>query len=66
MAKLVRLIIVTKIAKGSLKKKESLKCFFIFMTILSFKQVESNYGKKEPCKQVISYVIMFSHCLIYG
>ena len=24
---------------------------FIFMTILSFKQVESNYSKKEPCEQ---------------
>ena len=36
----------------------------IFM--LSFKQVESNYGKKEPYERGLSWVIMFSHCLNFG
>ena len=44
---LYTIIIVTKIKKGSLKKKERVKGFFIFMTMLSVKQVESNCGKKE-------------------
>ena len=39
---------VTKINKGFLKKQERVKVFIIFMTMLSFKQVETNYGKKEP------------------
>ena len=30
------------------KNKERVKGFFIFMTMPSFKQVEANYGKKEP------------------
>ena len=55
---LYTVIIVTKI-----KKKERVKSFFIFMIMPSFKQVESNYGKKEPCEQDCSWIIMFSHWL---
>ena len=33
------------------------------MTMLSFKQVESNYGKREPDEQGCSWIIEFSHCL---
>ena len=47
---LYTIIIVTKI-KGFLKKKERVKSFFIFMFMLLFKQVESNYGKKERVLQ---------------
>ena len=36
------------------------------MTILSFKQVEFNCGKKEHCKQGCSWIIKFSHCLDFG
>ena len=36
------------------------------MTMPSFKQVESNYGKKGPCKQGCSWIIKFSHCLNFG
>ena len=43
--------IVTKIKKSFLKKKESVKGFFIFMTMLSFKVV------------IYSQIIKFSHCL---
>ena len=32
----------------------------------SFKQAESNYGKKEPCEQGCSQIIKFSHCLNFG
>ena len=46
---LYTIIIVTKIKKGFLKKKERVKGFFIFMTMLLFKQVESNYSKKKSC-----------------
>ena len=46
---LYTIIIVIKIKKGFLKKKERAKGFFISMTMLSFKQVESNYSKKEHC-----------------
>ena len=42
---LYTIIIVTKIKKGFLKIKESVKGFYIFMTMLSFKQVKSNCGK---------------------
>ena len=35
------------------------------MTMPSFKQVESNYNKKEPCEQR-SWIIKFSHCLNFG
>ena len=47
---LYTIIIVTKIKKGFLKKKERVKGLFVFMTMPLFKQVESNYGKKEPCE----------------
>ena len=47
---LYTIIILTKIKKDFLKKEERVKDFFIFMTMLSFKQVEYNYGKKEPCE----------------
>ena len=40
---LFTIIAVTNIKKEFLKKKR-VKGFFIFMTMLSFKQVESNYG----------------------
>ena len=33
------------------------------MTMLSFKQAESNYGKREPGEQGCSWIIEFSHCL---
>ena len=33
------------------------------MIMLSFKQVESNYGKKEHCEGGCSWIIKFSHCL---
>ena len=36
------IIIVTKIKKAFFKKKERVKYFVIFMTMLSFKQYESN------------------------
>ena len=36
------------------------------MTMLSFKQVKSNYGKKEPCEQRCCWIIKFSHCLNLG
>ena len=45
-----QIIIVTKIKEGFLNKKERVKGFFIFITMQSFKQVECNYSKKEPCK----------------
>ena len=49
-----------------LKEKERVKGFFISMTMLSFKQVESNYGKKEYCKRGCSWIIKFSHYLNFG
>ena len=48
---LYTIIIVTKIKKGLLNKKERVKDIFISMTMPSLKQVESNYGKKKPCEQ---------------
>ena len=36
------------------------------MTMLSFKQVESNYGKTEPCEQGCGWIIKFSHYLNFG
>ena len=42
------IIIVTKIRKGFLKKKERIKGFVIFMTVPTFKQVESSYNKRQP------------------
>ena len=47
---LYTIIIVTKIKKGFLKIKGSVKGFYIFMTMPSFKQVESNYGKSPMNK----------------
>ena len=54
---LYTIIIVTKIKKGFLKKKERVNGLFIFMTMPSFKQVESNYGKKEPYKRGCSQIV---------
>ena len=51
--------IVTK-KERFLKEKKRERIFFIFMTMLSFKQVESNYGKKEPCKQGCVGLLIFS------
>ena len=63
---LYTIIIVAKI-KVFLKKRK-IKGFFltIFMTMLSFKQVESNYGKREPCQWGCNWIIKFSHCLNFG
>ena len=36
------------------------------MTMQSFKKVESDCGKKEPCKWGCSLIIKFSHCLKFG
>ena len=47
---LYNIIIVANIKKSFLNKKERIKGFFIFMSILSFKQVESNNDKREPCE----------------
>ena len=66
MPNLHTIIIVTKIKKGFLNKKESVKGFFIFITVPSFKQVESNYCKKEPWEWGCSWIIKFFHCLNFG
>ena len=42
------------------------KGFFIFMTMLSFKQVKSNCDKKYPCEWSGSQIIKFSHCFNFG
>ena len=42
------------------------KSFLSFMTVLSFKEVESTYGKKEPCKRSCRQIINFSHCLNFA
>ena len=39
---LCTVMMVAKVKKGFLKKKERVKVFFILMSMLSFKQVESN------------------------
>ena len=36
------------------------------MTMLSFKQGESNYDKKEACQRGCTWMIKFSHCLNFG
>ena len=36
------------------------------MTILSFKQVESNHGKRDLCKPGFTWIIKLSHCLGFG
>ena len=43
---LYTIIIVTKIKKGFLNKREKVKGFFIFVTMPPIKQV--NYSKEEP------------------
>ena len=63
---LYTIIIVTKTKKGCVNKKERVKGFFNFMTMPSFKQVKSNYSKKELCKRVCSWIIMFSPFLNFG
>ena len=45
------------------KRKAS---FFIFMAMLSLRQVESNYSKKEPCIQGCSWIIKFSPSLHFS
>ena len=60
---LYTIIILTKIKKGFLNRKEKVKGFFIFMTLPSFKQIESNYCKKEPCERGCIWIIKFFHCL---
>ena len=50
---LYTIIIVAKIKKDFLKKKERVKSFSIFMSMLSFKKVESNNDKKESCEVVV-------------
>ena len=37
--------------------------YLFFVTILSFTQVESNYGKEEQCERGCSWIIKFSHCM---
>ena len=59
---LYTIIILTKNRERFLKE-EWVKGFFIFMTMLSFKQDESNYGKKEHCKQGCSWITKFSDWL---
>ena len=58
---LFTVIIVAKIKKGFLKKKEREKDFFVLVNMLSFKQVESNNNKKEPCGQGCSWIIQVYH-----
>ena len=60
---LYTIIIVTKLKKVFLKKKERVKAFFTFMTMPSLEQVESKEKEKEPCKRGCSWIIKFSHCL---
>ena len=51
---LFTIIIVTKRKEGFLKKKETVKGFFIFMSMLSFKQVESiTMIRKNPANEVV-------------
>ena len=65
---LYTIIIVTKIKKRFLKKKEKVKGFFIFMTMLSLKQVKSNYGiKKGPMNNAVvglNFLIVWILCTI--
>ena len=60
---LYTIIIVAKTKKGFLKKKERVKCFFIFMCMLSLKQVESDNNKKEPANQVV--VVLSSFLIVW-
>ena len=65
---LYTIIIVTKIKKRFLKKKEKVKGFFIFTTMLSLKQVKSNYGiKKGPMNNAVvglNFLIVWILCTI--
>ena len=36
------------------------KGFFIYMAMLSFKQVEFNHGKRDPCTQGYKKYVIFS------
>ena len=36
------------------------------MTMLSFKQVKSNCGKRESCERGYCWIIKFPHCLNFG
>ena len=47
--------------KGKRKGKR-----FLFMTMLSLKQAESNNGNKEPCEQGCSWIIKLSCYLNFG
>ena len=60
------IITVTKIKKGFLKKKEWVKVFFVYMTMLSIKEVESSFSKKEPYERGSAWIIKFSHLLNFG
>ena len=56
---LYTIIIVAKINKVLLNKKERVKGFFIFMNMLSFQTI----WKKKPCERGCSRIIKFSHFL---
>ena len=54
------IIIVTKRARvKGFFKRERFNAFFIFMTMPSFKQVESNYGKKSSANEVVVGLLSF-------
>ena len=53
-------------AKMAIALPKRVKRFFIFMTMFSFKEVESNVGKKALCERGCSWMIKFSHCLNFG
>ena len=54
---LYTIIIVTK--KKAFLNEKRVKGSFIFMTMLSFKEVESNYDKKEPGNKVLLGLLSF-------
>ena len=56
---LYTIIIVTKTKKGFLKKKKRVNGLFIFMTMTSFKQVESNYRRKDPYERGCGWIVTF-------
>ena len=43
-----------------LKEKKRVKGLFVFMTMLSFKQVKSSFGKKSPLNKVAVGLLGFS------
>ena len=63
---LYTITIVIKIWQGFLKKKERVKSFFIFMAMLSLKQVDCNHAKEDPWERDCSWIIKFSLCLNFG